>query len=204
MVHNSLVNNTMYYEARAKIAKRKYFAGIQEDARILEFSCGLGQDTLYFPNSVGFDVSEFCLEFCRKKGKSVINDLSLAEDHSFDLVFSSHTLEHVTNPYEVLKTLRGKINQKGKLMLILPCEHHGKAGFTFDVNQHLFCWNFRTINNLLLTAGYSIVENRYFRGAGYEKFLFTSRFGIPFYGWITRTVAVLNGIKELCIIAKPK
>jgi SAM-dependent methyltransferase len=203
-VHNSLVNNPRYYEARAKVAKRKYFRTIPENARILEFSCGLGQDTLYFPNTVGFDISDFCLEFCRQKGKKVINDLAQAENHSFDLVFSAHTLEHVTNPFEILKTLREKLNEKGKLMLILPCESHGKASFEFDVNQHLFCWNFRTINNLLLTAGYSILENKYFRGAGYDKFLFTSSLGIPVYQCVTHTVAFFSGIKEICVIAKPK
>jgi len=203
-VHNRLVNNPKYYEARAMVAKRKYFPNIPENARILEFSCGLGQDTLYFPNTVGFDISDFCLDFCRKKGKTVINDLNLAENHTFDLVFSAHTLEHVKNPYEILLQLREKINNNGSLMLILPCEGHGKASFSFDVNQHLFCWNFRAINNLLLTAGFTIIENKYFRGAGYDKLLFTSRFGIPFYQKVTQIMAWVNGIKELCVIAKPK
>lgn len=203
-VHNRLVGNAKYYEARARVAKRKYFSNIPENTRILEFSCGLGQDTLYFPNTVGFDISEFCLDFCRKKGKTVINDLKLAENHSFDLVFSAHTLEHVPNPYEILVQLKEKLNDNGRLMLVLPCEQHGKASFELDVNQHLYCWNFRAINNLLLTAGFSILENRYFRGAGYEKFLFTSNFGIPFYQKVTQIVAFLNGIKELCVIAKPK
>jgi len=203
-VHDRLINNRRYYETRAKLARMKYFKGIPENARILEFSCGLGQDTFYFPNAVGFDISEYCLDFCRNQGKKVINDLNQVEDHSFDVVFSSHTLEHVDNPYEVLVNLRKKLDKDGILILVLPCEHHGKANFELDVNQHLFCWNFRAINNLLINTGYTIAKNKYFRGIGYDKLLFTSYLGIGFYRRITQLAAYIFRIKELYIIARPK
>ena len=203
-VHDSLVFNTRYYNCRAKLARMKYFKNLPDDSRILEFGCGLGQDIFLFPNSVGYDISTYSLDFCKSKGIAVITDLNEAEDHTFDVVYSAHVFEHITNPWEILNLLKTKLKPSGKLILVLPTEKHGKASFDMDINQHLFCWNFRTINNLLIKSGFEILENKYFRGIGYDKLLFTSRLGINFYRRITQFVAFSLGIKELFIIARPK
>nr|NQU90029.1 class I SAM-dependent methyltransferase [Bacteroidota bacterium] len=203
-VHDSLVFNNRYYNCRAKLARLKYFKNLPDDIKILEFGCGLGQDIYLFPNSVGYDISAYSLDFCRAKGITTIRSMDGAEDHAFDVVYSAHTLEHIINPYETLTALKSKINKNGKLILILPTEKHGKASFEMDTNQHLFCWNFRTINNLLIKCGFEVLENKYFRGIGYDKFLFTSSFGIHFYRRVTQFIAFVFGIKELYIIAQPK
>ena len=203
-VHDSLVFNDEYYIKRAKLAQMKYFSNIPKETKILEFGCGLGQDIYLFPNGVGYDISQYCLDLCKKRGIKVIHDLDEIEDKSFDIVYSAHTLEHVINPHEVILQMKAKLKDNGKLMLILPTERLRKASFELDTNQHLYSWNFRTINNLLIKSGFDILENKYYRGIGYDKLLFASRLSINFYRWLTYLTAFLCGIKEMMIIAKKK
>ena len=192
------------YPAKAKIALNKYFKGFPKDIKILDFGCGLGHNTYLFPNSVGYDISEFSLDFCRKMGKQVINNIEDAEDNSFDVVFSSHTLEHVENPYETLEILKRKLKPDGRLILILPVEHHRKASFKIDINQHLFCWNFRTINNLLIKRGFEILKNKYCHGIGYQKLYFISKISQRLFECVTTFISRILFIKEMMIVAKVK
>lgn len=195
-------SNTDYYTARARIAVTKFFSGVNHDARILDYGCGLGQNILHYPNAVGYDISKYGLDFCRSKGLKVTDDLDILADESFDYVFSAHVLEHHPNPKEMIGEMRKKLRPGSRLILVIPFERHGKADFQLDLNQHLFMWNFRAINNLLITSGFEIQENRYLRGAGYRKLLFISKISFRLYRQATIVASRLFGIKEIMVIAK--
>ena len=203
-IYSGVMNNEKHYEVKAKLALRRYFEEIKLDAKILDFGCGLGHNTYYFKNSIGFDISNKSLKFCEAKGKTVIKSISEIDENSIDVIFSSHCLEHVPNPYETLLSLHSKLKNNGKLILVLPVERHGKANFELDHNQHLRCWNFRTMNNLLLVTGYKIKTNKYKRGYGHYKLHFLSKFGIPFFDVFTQLVSRLMNVKELYIVATKK
>jgi SAM-dependent methyltransferase len=195
--------NDEYYNARAKIAVKKFFEGIDLNSRILDFGCGLGQNIYYLPNAVGYDISEFGVEFCRKKGINATTKLDDIENESFDVVFSSHVLEHHPHPKQMLEEMYQKLKPGHKLVLVIPFERHGKAQFQFDLNQHLYTWNFQAINNLLLTVGFKIEENKYIRGAGYHRLLpLAKKFGFPFYRFATNFASRAAGIKEMMIVAR--
>lgn len=193
-----------YYEEKARLAVKKYFQGIPSDAKILDVGCGMGQNIYRMPNAVGYDISEYALDYCRRKGINVVNNLDLIPDGSIDIVFSSHTLEHLENPRDMLGTMKNKLKDSGKLILVLPVENHGHSSFELDINQHLFCWNFRTINNLLLVSGFKIISNQYLRGAGYGKLLSLSKINRKLYDLATQLMAYLFGIKEMKIVASKK
>lgn len=194
--------NEAYYNARAKIALDKFFSGIDRNTRILDFGCGLGQNIYYMPNAVGYDISKFGIEFCRKKGINATTQLEDIADESFDVVFSAHVLEHHPHPMTMLEEMYSKLKKGQKLILVIPHERHGKAQFKYDLNQHLYTWNFQAINNLLLTVGFEIQENRYIRGAGYFRLLPLAKFNFGLYRFVTNFVSRLFGIKEMMIVAK--
>jgi len=54
---------------------------------------------------------------------------------------------------------------------VLPKERHYTVDYAADLNMHLFAWNFRSINNLLSVAGFSVTENKTFYNLGYRKLL---------------------------------
>ena len=194
--------NEQYYNARAKIAIDKFFSSVDKNSRILDFGCGLGQNIYYLPNAVGYDISQFGVEFCRKKGINATNQLEDIPDEAFDVVFSSHVLEHHPHPMTMLEEMYSKLKKGQKMVLVIPHERHGKAQFKYDLNQHLYTWNFQAINNLLITVGFEILENRYVRGAGYFRFLPLARINFGLYRFTTNLLSRIFGIKEMMIVAK--
>jgi hypothetical protein len=101
----------------------------------------------------------------------------------------------------MIEEMRMKLKPGNDLILVIPYEKHGKASFELDLNQHLYNWNFQNINNLLLTTGFKIKENRYIYGAGYNRLLPLSRVSFEGYRWATNAVSRLFGIKEMMIVA---
>ena len=199
--HNTHFNED-YYTARARIAVSKFFSGFDISKRVLDFGCGLGQNIYKLPNATGYDISRFGVEFCRKKGISATNDLQDLPDESFDIVLSAHVLEHHPNPKEMLGNIFSKLKKGATLILVIPHEVHGKTQYSLDLNQHLFSWNFRTINNLLLTTGFLVRDNKYIRGAGYHKLLKLAKINFGLYRMSTNLLSRLAGIKEMMIIAE--
>lgn len=194
--------NEDYYNARAQIAVKKFFSGVNlQKSKILDFGCGLGQNIYKIPNAVGYDISEFGIEFCRRKGITATTNLSDIADEAFDVVFTAHVLEHHPHPKTMLEDMFKKLRKGGTLILVIPHETHGKAQFKFDLNQHLFTWNFQAINNLLLLTGFEILENKYLRGAGYNKLLPLAKRNFGLYRFATNFLSRLSGIKEMKIVA---
>ena len=199
--HNNHTDE-QYYDARARIALKKFFPNLDRNIKLLDFGCGLGQNIYYLPNAIGYDVSEFGVNFSHAKGIKATNHLEDLEDDSFDAVFSAHVLEHHPHPKTMLEDIHRKLKTGNQLILVLPYERHMKQGkFELDINQHLYCWNFQAINNLLLTTGFHIDENKYIRGAGYYKLLPLAKKNFTLYWHATNAVSRLAGIKEMMIVA---
>jgi SAM-dependent methyltransferase len=194
--------NDDYYNARADVAIPKFFSGIDLNNRILDYGCGLGQNIYRLPNAMGYDISKFGVEFCRKKGIDATNDLNEVPNEGFDVVFSAHVLEHHPHPMAMLEDMHAKLKMGKTLVLVIPHERHGKGKFEYDLNQHLHTWNFQTINNLLLTVGFKIRENKYIHGAGYFRLLPLAKLNFGLYRFSTNLISRLFGIKEIMVIAE--
>lgn len=198
--HNTHFNED-YYNSRAKIALKKFFNGFDTKSRILDFGCGLGQNIYYLPNAMGYDISKFGVEFCKKKNIKATNNLNEVPDEAFDIVISTHVLEHHPNPKEMLEQIFSKLKKGASLILVIPHEVHGIPKYELDLNQHLFTWNFQAINNLLITTGFKVVKNKYVRGAGYNKLLKLAKINFNLYKTATNLLSRLSGIKEMMIVA---
>jgi hypothetical protein len=70
------------------------------------------------------------------------------------------------------------------LILVLPKERHRRSALAADLHQHLYCWNFRAINNLIRVAGGQPLHNRY-----------EPMFGPRTHGWL-RPVRRLLGFES--------
>ncbi len=191
-LHKNFINNSEYYDARARIAFGKYFKGVKKDSKILEFGCGMGQNIIFFPNAVGYDVSEFALDFCKKKDLRVVDSLDKIEDNSIEVIFMIHVLEHLENPFEVLKGLKKKLNSDGKLIIVIPVQKMDKPSLKPDSNQHLYCWTFTTINNLLFRAGFKPIKNDYLIwNAGCKMLLPLNKISFKLYDFSTKLLSIL-------------
>ena len=158
------------YLIRAKIAFKKYFADIPhlEKKNILEVGAGLGKNIFHLGNAYAYDTSKFANEFCQNKG---IKTVETIKKNTYDLIASIHSLEHMKEPLAFLQDIHSRLKEGGTLLLVLPFEEHKYVDhFQPDSNNHLYSWNFRSINNLLQLAGFKIMKNEFiFEGIGYKK-----------------------------------
>jgi len=201
--HKNLLNNKDYYEMRAKLAMIKYFNGVDKQDKVLDYGVGLGQNISLLPNSYGHDISKFAMEECNKKGIKTIPDLTNIEGE-FDVVFSRAVLEHLDHPLNALKIMNKCLKPGGKIILVLGIERQKEVKIERSQNQHLYGWNFQTINNLLFKAGFQPISNEYLRGTGYNKLLKLSKYSFNLYYLSTYLAAVLVNSKEMKIVAIKK
>jgi SAM-dependent methyltransferase len=203
VAHENLFKSESYYKLRARLSFFKYFSKIKniKEKKILEYGAGMGQNIfLLKDNAAAYDLSDFALNFCEKKGIQVIRELKPIRDNSFDVILSSHVIEHVDNPLETLKTINKKLKKGGVFILIIPKEPQAKSELAPELrNYHLYSWNFRSINNLLHHAGFKVFHNKTFYGTAFNKLSFLSKISFKLYYLATYLVGRLFGAGELVI-----
>lgn len=167
-VHANLIGSDEYYRAVAAASQAIYLRPGERKLRILDYGCGVGQLIFGLENAAGFEVSGEARAHCERRGLRVWGDASNIPQGQWDLVAVRHVLEHLEQPLEALRTMRALLAPAGKLLVVLPRERQATASLAPDVHQHLYCWNFRSLNNLLWRAGFQPETNttQYVRGFG--------------------------------------
>lgn len=201
------MSNPRYYSLRAKVSIKRYFRGISnlKKKRILEFGSGLGQNIFLLKEGevYGYDISKSANEFAKKKGIKVLSSANSIKDESFDVILSCHNLEHLENPFENLTFLYDKLKKDGLLILVLPTEKQRYSPLRPElVNNHLFAWNFDTINNLLFRVGFKVEKNKFYFGTGYSKLSLLSNFSFSLYLLFVSLIGRLTKSKDLFVLAR--
>lgn len=101
-----------------KIIKKK-----SHEIKILEFGCGWGF-WANFMKSMNFDIETVEISNPRKKYLDKINIRNYESidkiDNKYDLIFSNQALEHISEPFETLSALKGKLNDNGVMYHKFP------------------------------------------------------------------------------------
>jgi SAM-dependent methyltransferase len=99
--------------------------------RMLDFGCGAGEFLLRMRaggwDCAGVEVSDAALEVARSNGLRVEKSLAAYRSSSFDYVRANHSLEHVTNPREVLEDMYRVLKPGGTLFLGVPTNESQNA-----------------------------------------------------------------------------
>jgi SAM-dependent methyltransferase len=154
--YGSLLNDAVNYRLLSLYWREVLFTrqGLDWRGKVLDFGCGVGQVSAAMPHTVGFDFNPFSLEQMRQRNRVVVDHREDIPRGEFDYLLSSHSLEHSPTPAEDLREFRGYMKPTGRLVLVLPIEMDFKPTLQPDHNQHLQCWTFQTITNLLLATGW--------------------------------------------------
>jgi SAM-dependent methyltransferase len=152
-----------YYDAKAQFWKHAICSlwPLHDSWAMLDYGCGLGQVTAAFRDCQYFDVSEFSRAILEKKGRKFYSDPNEIPVDQFDVIVSSHSLEHMPDPFEQLRRFKRFARPSGSLVLILPIERDFRRHLEVDNNNHLFAWTFQTISNLLLASGWTPCLNHF-------------------------------------------
>jgi len=200
--HHYLIDDEQHYLLRSRLSFDNYFEQGDKYKKVFEYGVGLGQNIFLMENKFGFDISKFALEFSTKKGIQTYSSLDEIPEESFDIIIFCHVLEHLTNPTETLKLIKTKLKLGGKLVIVIPKEIHKKARYEMSKDQHLFAWNFRIINNLLIHCGFKVLENKQYAGTGFHKLRHLAKISYMFWKLATSLFGNMLNRKELVIVAK--
>lgn len=161
--YGRVLTDDRYFNIRALYWKFAITAvhPVAEADTLLDYGCGTGQVSMAFPNTHYYDFADYSRELMRKRGKTVYDEVAAIPREAFDFVLSSHALEHSPRPFEDLENFRHFVKPNGHLLLILPVEKDFQKTLVVDSNNHLFCWTFQTICNLLHAAGWQPLQQTY-------------------------------------------
>lgn len=199
--HKNLLTNKEYYIFRAKISEKVYWKYLK--GKVLEFGCGLGQNIfLHKEDSIGIDISNFCIKECEGKGIKVVRDIKKIKKDSIDSILICHCLEHLENPIKILKEIYMILKKGGKIIVVLPVptsRNKPIKNFKSDIAKHIFSWDFNSINELLSYVNFKVELNKFNYGYGYSKF-----YKLPFnLGYLfSKLIGFLMNKKEMIVVAE--
>lgn len=133
MINNQVTSADFYYN-ELRIPLLSLTKG--KPAQVLEIGCGAGQTLAYFKAQgslfvAGVEISPEVAEMARAcKGVDEIicgnieNLILNYPENSFDLMVAGHILEHLIDPWEVLKKLYPLLKPGGQLLAALPNVRH--------------------------------------------------------------------------------
>lgn len=154
-----------------EIYTNKYFGGsispvfnrlkyLYNNKRVLDLACGDGEYLANFSkSSVGVDISEKNINFCKKRGLNVLyanlnNELPFF-DNSFDVIYASNIIEHVESPFNFLRECRRIIKKDGYIILCVPNEQsliHLIYPYFDQEGKHLYAFTLNNIRALLAAS----------------------------------------------------
>jgi SAM-dependent methyltransferase len=183
----------------------KYLPYIKNKDFVLDFGCGGGYilKSLNLQNSFGVEPNDAAREECKLKGLQVEASLDNFEKNYFDLIYSNHVFEHLDSPLEIAIKLRSYLKVNGLLLIAVPNECNVKY-VSNNIDQHIYTWSEINLGNLLLKAGFEILEIKTIKFRWTPRFVWIHKvFGL----YIFRLFCYLNAIlhfdrKEVFAVVK--
>lgn len=155
---------------RPLLLKLKRFFGYIKTPTLLDVGCATGWITdvssrMGF-NASGLEANPFLADVARKKFKLEIYEGFLEEldtENKFDAVTMFHVLEHMVDPHSALKTINNLLNDKGKLMIVVPNgESLGtkifRENYNWNVRHHVSYFSKRSLRIILEESGFKVIK----------------------------------------------
>lgn len=149
-----------------------------KDISILEYGMGWGYwsriaNSMNFDVS-GFEVSQSRINYASKNNIKIISNIDNLKNFSFDFIYSFAVFEHISNPYEMLKSLKSLLNEKGLIYIYVPNGIFAENKFnkswraskdSLHPLEHINCFNRKSIRilaqKLNLKIKYNVFYPRY-------------------------------------------
>lgn len=156
------LTNFIYKLARSYTfyTKHKLLKNTAHKNTLLDYGCGTG-DFLHYCKSKGWDT--YGLEpdnkarsiAQQKNQNNIIASLDDLNDEKFSVITLWHVLEHVHDLNSLLKQLRSRLEEKGRLVIAVPnvdaydAKIYKEHWAAYDVPRHLFHFNQLTFRALI-------------------------------------------------------
>lgn len=141
-----------------RVKARKFQPYIDENMVVVEFGCGGGYllNHINAREKLGIEINDTARAAAKEIGINCVKNIGDVKDDYADVIISTSVLEHVENPLTVLRVLRSKLKENGKIIFHVPNESCDVEYKKSDINNHLYTWNCMTLGNLFKAAGYFV------------------------------------------------
>ena len=173
-VYQQHINQNDYHFKLSKFYMYNIFEsnGVDlQNKKVLDYGSGPGHLTLSIMADC-YDISPYITDYLlQHKRVAYASNKDIPAEY-YDCILNSHSLEHCEAPLNELQLMHQKLKSNGFLALILPIEKiPGNRTSQKDMHQHLYAWNFQNITNLLILAGYQILQQKIIYGPTGLKYL---------------------------------
>jgi 2-polyprenyl-3-methyl-5-hydroxy-6-metoxy-1,4-benzoquinol methylase len=159
---------------------KKYF----KNKNILDFGCGWGgflRNIKNYKSLSGIELRKDCIKHIKTNiPRITVSDNLETFDRKFDLITMFHVLEHMPYQVDILKVLKSKLKNKGKIILevphaedflILQDELKEFKNFIFW-SEHLILHTMKSLKTVLLKSGFNKINIQY-----YQRYNFSNHLG---------------------------
>lgn len=134
--------------------------------KVIDFGCGEGTFLRQARDSaevvVGLEIEQRYVDELNNIGIRCVTDFTELETEKFDTIFCFHTLEHLHEPLEVLKSFKNFLKPKGYLVIEVPHANDFLLGILSNKDfkqftlwsQHLILHTRRSLEQFLMTSGF--------------------------------------------------
>jgi len=159
---------SLYFDAKS----RHIFSLKKRPGKLLDIGCGNGEFLKFAGRHgwgvVGVDFDADAVKEARSCGLDVrLGDIDVLDSNErYDFITLNHVVEHVYDPAELLRTCYGLLNHGGVLWLETPnIESKGYAYYKsnwrgLEPPRHIILFNMKTLNDMLLKAGFQVIEQK--------------------------------------------
>ena len=159
--------------------------------RILDVGCGEGRFSLQFKGKMktwGIEMEPAVAEIAKNNiDKVLVGDVLKNIDNIpnsyFDCIIFNDVLEHMTDPYTVLRKMKDKLNSNGIVICSIPNIRHISVLKKLLINKqwkyedfgimdrtHFRFFTYKSIIDMFVDAGYQIVKIKGINGTSWWKF----------------------------------
>lgn len=187
----------------------KFDQYVSKENKVLDFGCGGGYllRNLNCHKKVGVEVNPCAVKEAVKNGIEVFSSSDAVPNDYVDRVISNNALEHTLHPLEELRILYDKLKFGGKLIFVVPCESISNIYKPNDINNHLYSWSPMCMGNILIEAGYKLIESKPYIHKWPPKFRLIAKLGgrglfeftCRLYGRINRSWFQVRAVAEKSI-----
>ncbi|MBY0518503.1 MAG: class I SAM-dependent methyltransferase [Bacteriovoracaceae bacterium] len=124
--------------------------------KTLDIGCGTGSFLSYRKNTVGIDVNEFNVNYCKELGFEAyfVPEKWPFEENTFDSAIMDNVLEHISEPSEILRESHRVLKKDGYLMIGVPAP----AGYNWDHDHKVF-YSEKKLRETVETFGFKQIEH---------------------------------------------
>lgn len=140
------------------------------EINVLEYGMGWGfwsnLAKAYNYNVTGVEISKNRVEFARKNGLRVIEEISQEKSHSYGYIHSNQVFEHIPNPKETIRELARVLEKNGIIHIQVPNGRGIERGLrhpnwkaqkgVIQPLEHINCFNRNSLKVLADQAGLSL------------------------------------------------